>query len=153
MEEKKKVKYIFLDVDGVLNTFRPYDPKDDGVDLDKVELVKKIVDATGADIILSSAWKAQWSPKTKSRCGRTLNRKMETVGLTIKGKTPRMPSVYKAVEVRDFLKKNPCDAFVILDDEVLDFKIQGYEEQLILTNWKTGLTEEEVNKAIAILNK
>lgn len=73
MENDKKVKYIFLDVDGVLNSYHPYDPKDDSVDLDKVQLVKKIVDATGADVILSSAWKAIWSPKTRSRGGKALN--------------------------------------------------------------------------------
>ena len=153
MENDKKVKYIFLDVDGVLNSYRPYDEKDDGVDLDKVQLVKKIVDATGADIILSSAWKAIWSPKSRNKAARTLNRKMTAVGLEIKGKTPGKPTIQKMKEIFAFLEKNPCDAYVILDDEVLDFIKEGQNDNLVLTNWKVGLTEKNANRAIAILNK
>lgn len=153
MESSKKVKYIFLDVDGVLNSYRPYDSKDDGVDLDKVQLVKKIVDATGADVILSSAWKAVWSPKSRNKAARTLNRKMTAVGLEIKGKTPGKPTIQKMKEIFAFLEKNPCDAYVILDDEVLDFIKEGQNDNLVLTNWKVGLTEKNANRAIEILNR
>ncbi len=49
-------KVIFLDIDGVLNTDTRHDPEG-CVDEDKVQCLKQIVDATGAQIVLSSSWR------------------------------------------------------------------------------------------------
>ena len=58
------MKVIFLDIDGVLNS-RRYDAKRDkngntNIDETRLPLVKRIVDATGARIVLSSSWRNDW---------------------------------------------------------------------------------------------
>ena len=56
------MKVIFLDVDGVLNCQKTEAKCRGfiGVDSKKVKLLKKIVDATDAKIVLSSSWKIGW---------------------------------------------------------------------------------------------
>ena len=57
-------KYIFLDIDGVLNSeemlnHKPF-PKCRGmmgIEKSKVKRLKQIVEATGAEIVLTSSWK------------------------------------------------------------------------------------------------
>ena len=58
------MKIIFLDIDGVLNS-RIYDRKrnrDELTDIDetRLPLVKELVAATGAKIVLSSSWRVHW---------------------------------------------------------------------------------------------
>ena len=55
------MKVIFLDIDGVLNS-RAYDRKrnwneQSDIDETRLTLVKEIVDATEAKIVLSSTWR------------------------------------------------------------------------------------------------
>lgn len=62
-----KIKVIFLDIDGVCNGFSTKEKCDQGpgqqsryitgVEPGKVALIKKIIDATGAKIVLSSSWR------------------------------------------------------------------------------------------------
>jgi hypothetical protein len=56
------MKVIFLDVDGVLNSI---DSEDHfhcfiGLDYSGIKLLREIVDATGAEIVLVSTWKLSW---------------------------------------------------------------------------------------------
>ena len=43
--------------------------------------------------------------------------------------------------------------YVILDDEIEDIKSYFNESVIVKTSYKTGLTKENVKKAIQILNK
>lgn len=61
------MKVIFLDVDGVLNT-----PSSEsrcgeyiGIDDEKVEKLKKIVEKTKTEIVLVSTWKKYWRKEEK----------------------------------------------------------------------------------------
>ena len=56
------MKIIFLDVDGVLNTASSEERCGEyiGIDDDKVALLKRLTDKTGAEIILISTWKKYW---------------------------------------------------------------------------------------------
>ena len=52
------MKVIFLDIDGVLNNQTLlYHYGLDYIDGDMVELLKHVVSATGAEIVLSSSWR------------------------------------------------------------------------------------------------
>lgn len=62
------MKIIFLDIDGVLNcsTSKSFCHDDlygiiTGIDSDKVKRLAKIVEITGAEIVLSSDWKDGWN--------------------------------------------------------------------------------------------
>lgn len=60
-----KMKVIFLDVDGVLNSdeyiHKVIKKKINGIeseiDVEKIKLLKKAVDETGANVVLSSSWR------------------------------------------------------------------------------------------------
>ena len=55
-----KMKVIFLDIDGVLNTNSDREISDD-----KLKLLSELVSKTGADVVLSSSWRNWWNnPKT-----------------------------------------------------------------------------------------
>ena len=77
--EGEYMKVIFLDIDGVLNG-RRFVPKDDkvGVLIDdtRLDLIKQVVDAIGAKIVLSSSWREHWE-KNEIECddvGKEINK-------------------------------------------------------------------------------
>lgn len=64
MKEETKMKVIFLDVDGVLNSqdlFERCGEELVPIDEENIRYLKEIVDATGAQIVLSSSWRYGWA--------------------------------------------------------------------------------------------
>ena len=51
------MKAIFLDVDGVLTTFSYHNPDTNHINPEKVQVLRQIVERTGAKIVLTSTWK------------------------------------------------------------------------------------------------
>ena len=160
------MKVIFLDIDGVLNctTSKSYCHDDicgviTGIDSDKVRRLAKIVEATGAEIVLSSDWKDGWSKyytSSKPSHAKYLDNHLYKKGrLTIKDKTPNTSkgSWYRGEEILTYLRSHPdITDYVILDDTFFeDFSTKEIEEHLVLTNYKLGLTDSDVEKAIKIL--
>ena len=161
------MKLLFLDVDGVLN----YDMCDArvgvyyGVMPEKVKLLKQIIDATGAKIVLSSTWRrdiivgmpleVQTDPFAIE-----LMSKLQAEGLRIYDMT--------SVEEKDSRRKaqieeliheyrrsgQPVSHWVVLDDDMFDgFDDPDFSPHVVFTNYfDNGLTEKEVAEAIAILN-
>lgn len=140
------MKVIFLDVDGVLNSVR------DGYSLQlendyHFEMLKKIVDATEANIVLSSSWRIGFSMHRLPE--RNLVERLEKYGMQIMDFTPCMAGT-RGDEIREWLSNNePVESFVILDDEgdMAEFK----ETNLVKTNTSVGLQEKDADKAIKIL--
>ena len=156
-------KVIFLDVDGVLNCISSKSNCHGfvGVDKDKVRRLSKIVQETGAYIVLSSDWKYGWE-KDKNKCephGKYLNNHLWKKGhVRIKDKTPdSAPCDYydeRGWEIKEWLNKHPeVEAWVVLDDvDFLDFhKYPEVTNHLVLTDEWEGLTDQDVEKAIEIL--
>lgn len=154
------MKVIFLDIDGVLNS-RAYDRKrnwNEQTDIDetRLPLVKKIVDATGAKIVLSSTWRQHWD-KDKNRCdedGLYINETFARFGLSVFDKTPDLGlTAVRKDEVSIWLKETDEDieAFVIIDD--YRYGWGELSENFVKTepNFRLGLEEEHVQKAIEIL--
>lgn len=159
-------KIIFLDIDGVLNcsTSKSYCHDDicgviTGIDSDKVKRLAKIVEATGAEIVLSSDWKHGWSKYYTSRKpshAKYLDNHLYKKGkLTIKDKTPSTHngSWFRGNEILTYLRSHKdVENYVILDDTFFeDFSIKEISEHLVLTDYKVGLTDDDVEKAIRIL--
>lgn len=146
------MRFIFLDIDGVLNSdkyigsgkFNLENPISQ-IDPDSVLLINKLVDKTGAVVILSSNWRLLFSltkiNKMFTKCGSTFR-------VTAKTPSQRKISSYREDEVNEFLSKNPAESFVILDDvnEFYDLK-----NNLVLINSLVGITEKDLDKAIRIL--
>ena len=162
------MKIIFLDVDGVLNcsTSKSFCHDDlygiiTGIDSDKVKRLAKIVEITGAEIILSSDWKDGWNKyytgRKPSHVKYLDNHLYKKGKLTIKDKTPNTSkgSWFRGNEILTYLRSHQdVENYVILDDTFFeDFSIKEISEHLVLTDHKVGLTDFDVEKAIKILGE
>ncbi len=87
------MKVIFLDIDGVLNSYaydRQRAPDDGNIDATRLELLKLLIDKTEAKIVLTSSWREHWD-KEPCKCdekGAELADTFEKAGLGIYDKTP-----------------------------------------------------------------
>ena len=151
-------KILFLDFDGVLNTEhyqgllqyqgKPwqdeygafFDPK-------AVKQLKRIIDATDADIVIESSWKYLGLDAMKELW------KVRNLPGTIIDITPSLLGKNKGVEIASWLSKYAKQdiRYVIIDDEyvILDSQLPHF----ILTNPYEGITEEQANRAISMLNE
>lgn len=148
------MKYIFLDIDGVLNSEdffnachaklpwdRDYDRE---IDPRAAALLDRIAQDTGARIVLSSSWRVRMAETTWALRDAGLNTPVSDC-------TPTLPTRTRGKEIEAFLKIHPCTHYAILDDDS-DF-LPEQEPHLVKTLWKTGLTPEDAKKAIKILNE
>ena len=148
------MKVIFLDVDGVLNsnTSKSCSPNGYlGVSDKYVKRLKRIVNDTGAKVVLSSDWKM-----ARDRDYTYLTQKLWFKGgIRIHSQTPNIEREKRGREIYEWLYAHPSiDEYIIIDDEVFtDFFF--YDElinHLLLINPEVGLTDDNVDDAIAFLN-
>ena len=157
------MKIIFLDIDGVLNHDNWYVSKryqdmqwdeDNELDIDPkcTERIIKICEQTGAKIVISSDWRISWYGTTirLERGGikpeYILDKTPERIWINIPGFDHS-----RGAEINDWLEMHPeCDKYVIIDDRT-DFKPEQ-QKHFIHINPHCGITDEDMNKAINILN-
>lgn len=157
---KNPLNIIFLDVDGVLNcnTTKDICAGYLGIEDKKVSLLKKIVDASHAKIVLVSSWKLNWKkdPINKHRqdvFANYLDSKLSKQGLVVVDKTKDYNSPYRGDGIRvylDYLKRFGLDVnkFVILDDQMFDYRKMKLIDHLVKTTPSKGLQISHVRKAI-----
>ena len=153
------MKIIFLDIDGVLNYSgcKARSPSGCiGIEHDKLQLLKQIVDATGAKIVLTSTWKTEWFPTNHiedlSADARYLIKQLSNVRLGILDKTIDTAWAKRGEGILNYLKDCYCEAYVILDDERFDFFELGLDKNFVKTNFfNGGLNTVSVERAIKIL--
>lgn len=153
-----KNRIIFLDIDGVCNShkyimhyvnhFKQPDDKmyviTEHLDPACIERVNRIIAASGADVVISSAWRKAF-PLQK------LKEMLESRGFVgnIVGETPVL---YKerGLEIQSWMDDNgvEADQILILDD--MDEMLHLRDRQ-VLTSFFTGLMESHVEPALAIL--
>lgn len=162
------MRIIFLDIDGVLNSEEFYRSQPeteeykqfDDIDESKVSLLKEIVDATHALIVLSSTW------RNLTREGRTneiadnlytyLEETLSKYGLHIESHTPQLGE-NRPLEIKSWLNSAPdVTAFVSLDDDFTarQYARYGLDKHLVKTSFygeRGGLQPEHVQQAIDIL--
>ena len=162
------IKVIFLDVDGVLNSqddLMIYREKNnitgsilyDAVEDRALNLLKEIVENTGAKIVISSSWQTEYDDKEDNPDANLYNKlkyRLKDYDMEIYDVTPfiRKTDTHRGDEIRAWLSKNPVQNFVILDDDS-DMREFLHTEHFIKTTYKHGLTEELKNKAITVLNE
>ena len=144
------MKVIFLDFDGVLNSLRS---PAEGVNLvpEKLKLLKRLVDATGASIVLSTSWREHWGPDGDAT-GAVMDQMFHDHGLQIDDKTPTLPQGREA-EIKAWLDQHPqVNNFVVLDDRLLAAEyLQGHFVKV--SSYFGGLAEVDVYEAIRILEE
>lgn len=165
-------KIIFLDIDGVIATPESIIDGEWGLVHSKQLLLKRILDETGAEIVLSSSWRLHTVEETKeymSEKGFLFSDKI--VGVTIRAyhyidRSHKIHlSIPRGVEIQQWIDTNihsdngknfkkKCVgidySYVILDDDIDMLFTQRYN--FINTNSLEGLTELNVSKAVGILN-
>ena len=162
-------KIIFLDFDGVLNTEHyqgllryqgePWQDEHGAFfDPNAVKQLRRIIDATGADIVIESSWKylgldamkELW--KVRNLPGRVIDITPSSVSDEYLLKNLDTTMLHcKGMEIASWLSEQAEDIrYVIIDDEyvILDSQLPHF----ILTNPYEGITEEQTNRAISILN-
>jgi hypothetical protein len=162
------MKIIFLDIDGVLNSeqtcFEYHEATGkpgyggwfkqeevctkENVLWGEVLLLNlhKIVNATGASIVISSTWRKYF----------TVDKFKEMFALygwdnaPIVGKTPVSINRFRGKEIKEWIDLNEVEKFVILDDDT-DF-MDDQQPFFVNTNGMYGLSGDDAEKAISILN-
>jgi hypothetical protein len=154
-EEKRPMKVIFLDVDGVLNSKASWTvcdvipvkhaPQNKGARLDPllVGRLRTILEATGAKIVVHSTW--------RDGLMEPLVDYLEAHGISeseIIGRTPLM-GWRKHVEILAWLSAHPeVTKWIVLDDMPI---FPANHHNLLLTTWDTGLQPGHVVRAIETL--
>jgi hypothetical protein len=144
--EGKSVKVIFLDIDGVLVTPEeialPRVNEHSRHNKRCVELLNRITNETGARIVVSSSWKSFTNIKE------ILNDDFGVTGLVM-GVTDGYAGS-RGMQIRAWMERHTVRSFIFIDDSL---DTDGLEHRLVRTNWKTGLTEADAEKAIQLLNE
>lgn len=150
------MKVIFVDFDGVLNTEKYVRSCSEFgliIEPSKMSLLKQIIDATDAKIVLSTSWREHWDkePENCDNIGIEINNIFGQYGLHIFSKTPILISC-REDEIAEWLKTNPqVSNFVVFDDRFLDSEIIR-EHFVKMSGYSKGLDEISVDNAIEILN-
>lgn len=168
----KDIKVIFLDVDGVLNyaTCEARCCSFVGIASEKVNLLKQIVDATDAEIVLTSTWKRDYDEYInngyKNKLGKYLREKLRDKGLYVLDTTTRYEGscAHRGLGIYNWINDQYNNDlynvinYVVLDDEVFDdfeeFNIIPSLVQSTFSGDKNtgGLTDSLVKQAIEKLN-
>lgn len=155
------MKVIFLDFDGVITTAKSRWCLDN----DKMLLLKRIVDATGAKIVISSSWRSLSLKDTISRITDTndyfVGGNPFICPKSVVGITPVMRAFRDSDENVTFSLPRGCEIKRYLDEhrEIYDYVILDDDSDMLLcqkdnfiqTDGIEGLTESDVELAIEIL--
>lgn len=146
------MKIVFMDIDGVLNFHNSARLAESCM-----AVARHIADETGAKFVLTSSWRdsvlfpEHWHDSDK----RFIDTLMNHMGLPFIGVTPYIDEDLREVEIQEWLDSTSeeIESFVIIDD--LDFGFpENFPDNFVKTSGFSarGLTEENAEKAIRILN-
>lgn len=159
------MKVIFLDIDGVCNGFSTKEKCDQGpgqqsryitgVESEKIALIRKIVDATGAKIVLSSTWRAGFCPTSSMQDKRALAylcKAFAEKGLVFYDYTPFDKNRNRGKEIQDWLDctEDEVEDYIVIDDQVFDI-IDKHRGHVLMTSKIYGLKPKAVDMAIKML--
>lgn len=143
---------IFLDIDGVLN-------KNDGlrsanhIDKDMVSILNRIIDSTGAKVVISSTWRCSMSQDLIQNHLNSFGFTGNIIGMTDDNDKSRFN------QISDWMDDNGADDFIILDDTgVMDHLIhlapfkRIADKHFFQIDGMVGLTDDIADKIINRLN-
>lgn len=141
------MKVLFLDVDGVLNSYESpgYMP----INKNMFRRICKVIEETGCQIVLSSTWRKLDHSYHK------ISRKFSYKGIKILSKTTTEHlgiGTVRGHEIQHWLDNHPkveCYAIVDDDSDMLDHQMPYF----VNTDGNVGLTDEKANELIKILGR
>lgn len=140
-------KIIFLDIDGVLNSYRSCtaygayplrNDTEDKFDMVAVRLIEVACKKCNAEIVLSSTWRLEKDWKNLK----------ETLRLPIIDKTPAVLSGDRGHEISLWLEDNTIFEYVVVDDNEVG---SSHKNNFVRTDPKNGLSYEDYQKILVIL--
>jgi hypothetical protein len=146
----QKEKIIFLDIDGVLNHSEATEDLDDSCLLE----LQKLVQDTGAKIVLTSSWKFYFLRGDENPSREYIEKRFSDYGLSLYGIAPDLGTGKRGTEIMTWLHRHrEVHSFVILDDCFFpDF--QKLKKHVCLTDWGNhGFTASHREKAMEILKE
>ena len=169
-------KYIFLDIDGVLNSEHTLNESCENMDqkiasIISDQLVKNlsyVVEKTDAKIILSSSWRVYFNENTKKPINLfalILLAALDKHNLEIHDMTPFIKGQFsneRGLEIKTYIDKHNIKNYVVIDDEEFsDFSTHLDMSRFIQTTFgddntsikDEGFSKRIAEKAIEILNK
>ena len=166
----KETKIIFLDFDGVLNNlplifkanedFPDANYTDDDyskamIGEEFVQKVNQITDATGADIVLSTSWRRIYGIDLLREWLKEKGLKADVIGETPTQDHCGFQFGTRGGEILEWMAVMDFDGpFVILDDlHKSEFSLPTLPAHFVQTKMAKGLTDENVEQAIKILNE
>ncbi len=155
MDSKLKItkedKLIFLDVDGVLNSQQTLERRNQrgghiGIDPYHVLLVDRIIQATGAKVVLSSSWRHSEEGRAEVMKAVPFIDHTKSCCFGVRGGEIRQ-WLFENVDydIREQVK------YVILDDD--SDMLLNQKDHFFQTTWKEGMTDEIAKNVIEYLNK
>lgn len=129
---------LFLDIDGVLNVLG-------GSASGPVEQLHRVVDSTGCDIVLSSAWRLFREPEAAIR------KRFGYTGPSFVGATPDLKGQPRGHEIACWLASQPLAprCWAVVDDE--DDDMGSVRHRFVKTNPRIGLDEVAADRLIELL--
>ena len=153
-------KLIFLDIDGILDTYTSR------YQLDPVLMSRlgTLLERTGAKIVVSSSWRALDVAGTiefmTDKDNPSVGEHPFPYTDRVVGITPILYSINdgdidrpatRGEEIAAYLKDNPCEHYVFLDDD--RDMLPSQQAHFVPINDEFGLTDTDMEKAIGILNQ
>ena len=154
------MKVLMLDIDGVLTTvstkWKTFHP-------DCVKALKRVIETTGAKIVLSSSWRhgfIDWRTEehrlvNPNEAIPVMKELFADCGLPAEAlidKTPFCKSEHRGDEISKWLeihsKELGVEQYVVLDD---DPAVDPHHAHFVQTSWGDGMNEKDADKAILIL--
>lgn len=159
------MKIVFLDIDGVLNHeyCKTLLHGIFFVENDKIVLLKELLDATDAKVVLSSTWRMGWHDLDKGELTQNakdfiaLKDKLVEFGVDLFDKTEDINYDSRGEEIEKWINDfessgGKLDSFVILDDMNGKY-LRPVSKFHVRTSVVNGLQPKHVKKAIQILNQ
>ena len=166
INDMDKERYLFLDIDGVLNTTsyamacqwkygRIADRDGAFFDPYTVENLKHIIETISIKIVISSSWRMDGINRIKKLWqNRNMPGEIFDITPTIDDSHSTIVKGKRGTEIEMWLRENPIkqgipDTYAIIDDE--DDVLPSQANHLFITDEENGLTEELAEKIIEIL--
>lgn len=159
------MRLIGLDIDGVMNASFTKERLDGYIFVSdcKLELLKQLIDRTGARVLLTSTWRQGWADLDAGLNTRdvshfiALRDKLLEFGIELMDYTPiTNGGMNRRGEEIDMWFKSwkgePIESLVLLDD-LNGAYLRPYSNRLVRTSFTKGLLQKHVDMAVKILNK
>ena len=144
--------YVFLDVDGVLNTESDWERKIYSLNDDCVAAFCRLLSCLREPkVVLSSTWR-----NGIARDGTTaihiddLMKALEPAGIKTIEKTGVAPDGNRSKEIEHYLSRHQRDNYIILDDDPNLFNRKENTPHLYLTSAQKGLKDADVTRIIKL---